>query len=73
MPARELKEPSHEQIAQRAYFHWLREGSPSSRDKQNWYFAETELMQQQLGEKGIVWARETADLRRGLAQINAKQ
>ncbi len=38
-----LQEPTHEQIAQRAYEIWLRKGRPVGLDVQNWKEAELEL------------------------------
>ena len=61
--ARELKEPSHAEIAERAYFHWLADGIPRGHDWRHWFTAETELMQQELMQEGILWARYTEDLR----------
>ena len=73
MPAKELKEPSHEEIACRAFLQWVGEGAPHGREKQNWFAAESEMMQQELAEEGIVWARETADLAHGYALVKARK
>lgn len=61
MSTRLLKEPSHEEISQCAYFRWLHQGEPEGQDRRNWFAAETELMQHGLAEDGIDWGRETAD------------
>ena len=70
MPARELQTPTHHDIAERAYFHWQRNGAAHGMDKEHWFRAETELMQKELGGKGIVWARTTHDLQRGLEKVS---
>jgi hypothetical protein len=69
-PARKSEKPSHHDIAGHAYFHWLQHGAVHGHDKEHWFAAETELMQQELGEKGIVWARNTHDLKRGLETVS---
>jgi Protein of unknown function (DUF2934) len=36
-------DPSHEQLADFAYFIWLSEGCPEGQDKSNWHEAEEQL------------------------------
>lgn len=59
MPKEELKEPTHDEIACRAYFRWIGRGASQGEEKLNWFAAETELMEKWMDEKGIFWARET--------------
>jgi hypothetical protein len=39
------REPTHEEIASRAYAIWQAQGSPPARDFENWVQAECELRQ----------------------------
>jgi hypothetical protein len=70
MKTKEFREPSQEEIACAAYFHWMAEGLHDGQEQKHWFAAETELMQQQAAEEGTLWARDSEDVPAAEEKLN---